>query len=42
MKGSLYVTVPGDMPAGAADVCFVRSDSQVNEKSNLLSVQIVP
>jgi len=42
-KGTLYVTVPADMTLGSSiEVYFVRSDSEVNEKSNSRYVKVAP
>ncbi len=40
-KGTINVTVPADMIVGTVPVYFVRSDSQVNEKSNPLDISII-
>jgi len=41
-KGSLYVNVPADMPAGPAELYFLRVDDEVSEKSNIETIQILP
>ena len=40
-KGTLNVTVPSDMVVGSVEVYFVRSDSEVDEKSNALDMTVV-